>query len=34
MFRKHIFLTIVLVITLGTMSVAFAEVNAVTPSTN
>lgn len=34
MFRKHIFLTIVLVISLGTMSVALADVNAVTPSTN
>lgn len=34
MFRKHIFLTIVLVITLGTMSVALADVNTITPSTN
>ena len=34
MFRKHIFLTIVLALTLCSGSVAFAEVNAVTPSTN
>ena len=34
MFKKHIFLTIILAITVGTMSAAFAEVNAVTPSTN
>ena len=34
MFRKHIFLTMVLAITLCTMSAALAEVNPVTPSTN
>ena len=34
MFKKHIFLTIILAITVGTMSAAFADVNPVTPSTN
>jgi hypothetical protein len=34
MFKKHIFLTIILAITVGTMSAAFAAQNAVTPSTN
>ena len=34
MVRKNIFFMLVLIITLCTMSVAFAGVNAVTPSTN
>ena len=34
MFKKLIFLTMVLAITLGAMSAAFAAVNTVTPSTN
>ena len=34
MIRKHMFLSIVLAVTLGIMSAAFVEANSVTPSTN